>query len=131
MGDREWLLPPEAREVIGRCHAQGVGALKLLEWEGFRFERVVDIFDGGPLVKCERQNIRTVRESRLVTLTVGSPSEESEPALVSSDRLPDFRVVSVPVEMTGEETAVTDAEVFEALQIKPGEQVRIWTRSEA
>ena len=125
------LLPPEAREVIGRCHSQGVGALKLLEWEGFRFERVVDIFDGGPLVKCERQNIRTVRESRLVTLSVGAPSDESGPALVSSDRLPDFRVVSVPVEMTGEGAAVADAGVFEALQIKPGEQVRIWMRSEA
>ena len=125
------LLPPEAREVIGRCHSHGVGALKLLEWEGFRFERVVDIFDGGPLVKCERQNIRTVRESRLVVLQAGEVDGDGPPSLISTDRLPDFRTVSVPVELKSEDCAVAHPEVFTALQIKPGEQVRIWTRSKA
>ena len=124
------LLPPEAREVIGRCHAQGVGALKLLEWEGFRFERVVDIFDGGPLVKCERQNIRTIRESRVVALQTGEVGDKAPDALVSSDRLPNYRVVSVPAEVD-EETAIVAPAVFDALEIKPGEPVRVWTRSEA
>ncbi|MEO1408005.1 MAG: arginine N-succinyltransferase, partial [Pseudomonadota bacterium] len=56
------LLPTEASEVIGRCHADGVGAMKLLEWEGFRFERTVDIFDGGPMMAVVRENIRTIKE---------------------------------------------------------------------
>lgn len=125
------LLPPEAREVIGRCHAHGVGALKLLEWEGFRFERVVDIFDGGPLVKCERQNIRTVRESRVLALDAGEVDGAAPMALVSSNRLPDYRVVSAPVRMSGDSHAVAHRDVFTALQIEPGEDVRIWMRSEA
>lgn len=124
------LLPPEAREVIGRCHAQGVGALKLLEWEGFRFERVVDIFDGGPLVKCERQNIRTIRESRVVPLEVGEVGEDMPFALVSNNRLPDFRVVSVRADLSNDR-AVVDAGVFEALQTRPGELARIWTKGPA
>ena len=124
------LLPPEAREVIGRCHAQGVGALKLLEWEGFRFERVVDIFDGGPLVKCERQNIRTIRESRVLPLEVGDVGEDAPISLVSSNRLPDFRVVSVRADISNDR-AVVDAGVFEALQTKPGEPGRIWTKEPA
>ena len=57
------LLPSEAREVIGRCHVDGIGAMKLLEWEGFHFDRVVDIFDGGPQVAAPRRAIRTIRES--------------------------------------------------------------------
>ncbi|MEO0467773.1 MAG: arginine N-succinyltransferase [Pseudomonadota bacterium] len=124
------LLPPEAREVIGRCHADGVGALKLLEWEGFRFERVVDIFDGGPLVKCEQQNIRTVRESRLVTLQAGEIEGDAGFALISTDRLPNFRVVSVRADI-GESTAYADASVFDVLQIKPGDTVRIWAKEPA
>lgn len=121
------LLPDEAREVIGRCHAEGVGALKLLEWEGFRFERVVDIFDGGPLVKCERQNIRTIRESHCMTLQVGDIEDDMPFAMISTDRLPDFRVVSVRADV-GETTAFADASVFEALKMKPGDTVRIWTK---
>lgn len=124
------LLPPEAREVIGRCHSEGVGALKLLEWEGFRFERVVDIFDGGPLVKCERQNIRTIRESVQVTLQAGEIDDDQPFALISSDRIPAFRTVSVRADV-GQTTAYADAEVFEALQVKPGDTVRIWTKEPA
>lgn len=124
------LLPPEAREVIGRCHADGVGAMKLLEWEGFRFERVVDIFDGGPLVACEQQNIRTIRESRHVRLEVGDTPKGAPPSLVSSDRLPDFRVVSAPLVVVETDRAFARADVFERLQVKPGAQVRIWQRSE-
>lgn len=124
------LLPPEAREVIGRCHADGVGAMKLLEWEGFRFERVVDIFDGGPLVACEQQNIRTIRESRLVRLEVGDTPKGVRAGLISSNRLPDFRVVSAPLVRVDGDRAFAGAEVFDRLQVAPGDEVRIWTRSE-
>ncbi len=43
------LLPEAARAVIGKCHKDGEGARRLLEWEGFSFSNVIDIFDGGPL----------------------------------------------------------------------------------
>ncbi|MBK6705910.1 MAG: arginine N-succinyltransferase [Caulobacteraceae bacterium] len=32
---------------------------RLLEWEGFTFSNVVDIFDGGPLMSRPRDQIRT------------------------------------------------------------------------
>jgi len=123
------LLPPEAREVIGRCHSQGVGALKLLEWEGFRFERVVDIFDGGPLVKCERQNIRTIRESQVLRLEAGEIGEEAGDALISSNRLPNYRVVTAPA-ILERDRLVAAPGVFDALEVKPGDPVRVWMRSE-
>ena len=88
------LLPPEAREVIGRCHSDGVGAYKLLQWEGFEFDRTVDIFDGGPLVTVQRRHIRTIQESRRVRFEAGDV--DSDPAakqgLASSDMMPEFRV---------------------------------------
>jgi len=65
------LLPDDAREVLGRCHSQGVAAYKMLMSEGFRFDRVVDIFDGGPLVVAQTEMIRTCRESKLVTVDIG------------------------------------------------------------
>ena len=122
------LLPPEAREVIGRCHVEGIGAMKLLEWEGFRFERVVDIFDGGPQVSTQRKNIRTIRESRVVTFELGMPGDRSKDALVSTDSLENFRTAWAKIDTRSDSVAVMDQAVFDALKIKPGHQGRIWTK---
>lgn len=121
------LLPPEAREVIGRVHADGVGAIKLLEWEGFRFERTVDIFDGGPLVAAPRKLIRTIRESREVTLEIGETNAAS--GLVSNDDASDIRVTMGDGELRGDNVFVTSADVLDRLKRKPGEAARIWLRS--
>ncbi len=122
------LLPPEAREVIGRVHSAGVGALKLLEWEGFRFERVVDIFDGGPLVTCERSKIRTIAESEVVVLEAGDVGGDRPSGLVATDRVPDFRVTQAQMELPGDGRAIVSADVFDRLQVRPGVPVRIWAR---
>ncbi len=127
------LLPPEAREVIGRVHADGVGALKLLEWEGFRFERVVDIFDGGPLVAAPQDRIRTIRESRTVTLEAGEVTDdEGAPALISTDRIDGFRVVQAPAVLDSSGAiAVVAPGAIERLGLKAGAPARIWMKTEA
>jgi len=125
------LLPPEAREVIGRCHSDGVGAYKLLQWEGFEFDRTVDIFDGGPLVAAQRRHIRTIQESRLVTVEAGDPGSDGEArqGLLSSNRLPDFRVSLGKFTRRGETGLVASGDVLDALKIKPGAAARVWMRS--
>jgi arginine N-succinyltransferase len=123
------LLPPEAREVIGRCHSEGVGAYKLLLWEGFEFDRTVDIFDGGPLVAAQQRHIKTIRESRVVKLERGDV-DAGLSSLVSTDVLQSFRTTRAEVEVRDEKTVVANKEVFEKLEIKPGEKARIWIRSE-
>jgi len=122
------LLPPEAREVIGRCHVDGIGALKLLEWEGFRFERVVDIFDGGPQVSTVRDNIRTIRESREVVFESGDVDESGPPALISTDDLSGFRVTWAHFADRGTARIVLSDETLDALKIKTGHKGRIWVR---
>ncbi|MEM1037136.1 MAG: arginine N-succinyltransferase [Pseudomonadota bacterium] len=121
------LLPPEAREVIGRCHADGVGAMKLLEWEGFRFERVVDIFDGGPMVVAQRELIRTIREARVVTLEAGEA--EGETGLAARCDLDQFRATQLIGETRGRDRFTTSAETLERLHLKSGDKARIWLRT--
>ncbi len=58
------LLTEEAKAVIGQPHPSGRAALRMLEHEGFVFDRYIDIFDGGPTVTARTDDIRTVRESR-------------------------------------------------------------------
>lgn len=125
------LLPPEAREVIGRCHSDGVGAYKLLQWEGFEFDRTVDIFDGGPLVAAQRRHIRTIQESRMVTVEAGEVEDDPDArqGLLSSNRLPDFRVTLGRFVRKGEAGLVAAPDVLDALHLKPGMPARVWVRS--
>jgi arginine N-succinyltransferase len=65
------LLPPEARAVIGQVHAETEAARAMLESEGFRYDGYVDIFDAGPTLECFRDDIRAVRQSRLLPVAIG------------------------------------------------------------
>lgn len=57
------ILPADAQSVIGKAHNSSAPALRLLEKEGFRPSGYVDIFDGGPTVQCQSQNIKTIRDT--------------------------------------------------------------------
>ena len=85
------LLPESARAVIGHCHKDGEGARRLLEWEGFSFSNVVDIFDGGPLMTVQRDHIRTLREARRVRVACGGRSQRRQARL---DRAPAHPAIS-------------------------------------
>ena len=63
------LLPPQAQMAIGKVHPKTEPARQLLESEGFHFAKMVDIFDGGPLLRCDRKAIRTIVESTWCELT--------------------------------------------------------------
>ncbi len=57
------LLPPDARAALGRPHDDGRPARDMLLAEGFRDECYVDIFDGGPTLVADIDEVRTVREA--------------------------------------------------------------------
>lgn len=116
-------LPPGVREVMGKTHPHGVNAKRLLEWEGFEYHRYVDIFDGGPLVDCPVDRIRTVRGSRV--LTVGAAGGDPVEAMVSTDRLDDFRLVRCEVRL-GEDTVALDEGARRVLDLVDGNTARVW-----
>ena len=86
------LLPQEAQAVIGKVHNNTRPALAVLNKEGFEFEDLVDIFDGGPSVHCEVKNIRTVRESKSGTVKSIKPASESSPSGAPSP--PELELIS-------------------------------------
>jgi len=118
------LLPEAARSVIGKTHKDGAGALKLLEWEGFHYDRYVDVFDGGPLVSCWTENIRTLRESRNVTVRAATTSGGTR-GILSTDRFDDFRTCQVEAVIDGDVLGVS-FEVMQALDLRDGETARFW-----
>ncbi|HAS75847.1 MAG TPA: arginine N-succinyltransferase, partial [Marinobacter adhaerens] len=103
------MLPDSARAVIGRVHDNTAPALRMLQSEGFNFNGLVDIFDGGPVVEAFVHNVRTVREGMnrhaMVTrkpVNLDVPSEER--VMVSNRSFRDFRVTTVPIDCIGPDT---------------------------
>lgn len=124
------LLPEAAREVIGQCHRDGLGARRLLEWEGFSFGNVVDIFDGGPLMSVPRDHIRTLREAKSLRVTAAADLSGAKRALVSTTNVPGFRCAQARVEMRSEGVAM-DAATLAALRLAEGDEALVWIDHES
>lgn len=118
------LLPEEAQAVIGIPHEATRPALALLEREGFRFEGCVDVFDAGPLVHAPREQIRTVRESAQATIDAIVETLESEPLMISTTDLENFRVCRGNLRIKGESTVEITREVAETLGLSRGDTLR-------
>jgi arginine N-succinyltransferase len=109
------LLPDSARGAIGETHPDGAPARRLLEREGLRFEGVIDIFDGGPLLATRVKDTRTVRDSLLLPLVAGDTHGE-ERVMVSNNLISDFRCTLVPARIMPDH-AVVAPQVLGALHM--------------
>jgi arginine N-succinyltransferase len=121
------LLSPEAKKVIGVTHELGVGARRLLEWEGFTYDRYIDIFDGGPLMSVQTRQARSARESRQVKVRAARAFDDPKPVIVTTDRFSDFRSLQTQADVSADRVAL-GPEDMRALNLTEGERARIWVR---
>jgi len=124
------MLPDSAREVIGQVHGNTAPALRMLQAEGFNFNGLVDIFDGGPVVEAFVRTIRTVRDSRnryamITSKAVDLDVPAAERVMVSNRSFRNFRVTTVPASCVRTDTVSLPPAVAEALQIESGDLVRL------
>ncbi|MEO5612256.1 MAG: arginine N-succinyltransferase [Sphingomicrobium sp.] len=116
------LLDDAAKAVIGHPHASGLGALRMLEEEGFVFDRYIDIFDGGPTVIAATDGIRTVRESTSETVLEISEVGEQR-AILATGTLHDFVACGANAKWIPGKGIIIDAEAARLLGVKAGDQV--------
>jgi arginine N-succinyltransferase len=117
------LLPDDAQGVIGKVHRNTRPALSVLEKEGFEFRQYVDIFDGGPTIHCELNNIRAIRESRAGKIVaIAAKNSDEDQQLVSNCRL-DYRTCLGTIVWT-EDGAELDEKTALRLGLKVSDRVR-------
>ncbi len=120
------LLPEDAQKVIGEVHTNTRPAISLLRAEGFRCRGYVDIFDGGPTVECNLQDIRGVRESRLLTVRIGEMPTSDDSYLISNTELADYRASCTELHISADsEDVILSPELAAGLLVSDGEQVRV------
>ena len=120
------LLPESARAVIGQPHPSGRAALKMLESEGFVFDRYVDIFDGGPTVTARTDDIRTIRESEEKRVVeIGNGGKQS--MILAAGKLNDFRSCCAGVRNVDGGLAI-DSQAAELLEVEVGDTLLVVCR---
>jgi len=86
------LLPKAAQRVIGQVNAASEPAKVMLEKQGFKYTGYVDIFDGGPTMIAERDQVRTVKDSKLAKVSEITELPEGTPKfMLTNDKFVDFR----------------------------------------
>jgi arginine N-succinyltransferase len=121
------LLTDAARAVMGQPHPTGRAALRMLEHEGFAFDRYIDIFDGGPTVTVPTDQIRTIREGRTEKVCeIGDGG--SLKMLVAAGWLKQFRACYASVKKLPKKGVMIDREAADLLEIGAGDQIAIVAR---
>ena len=117
------MLTEEAQAVIGKPHTNSEPAMKILSAEGFAHRGYIDIFDAGPLIEAPVSSIRTVRDSQLLELAIGTPDDQAPMWLIHNRRLENCRITSAPARQVGQYLMV-DRLTAKRLQLQPGDSVR-------
>lgn len=119
------LLSEEAQACIGKVHEKTKPALRLLEQEGFRCRGYVDIFDAGPTVETDLNNIETVRTSRRATVEVRTEIQPTiQECLMINTKVEEFRACLAPLAVIDEHTVQITPDIASALNLNSGDALR-------
>lgn len=118
------LLPQSARDVMGKPNKEGIRAQELLMEEGFEYEKVIDIFDGGPLLKGRVDQLKSVRRIDQGLAQIANDKIASRATLVATSQLNNFRVVNTPIARNGNGDIKLSEQALNALGCKVGSLLR-------
>ena len=116
------MLSEDARSVIGVPHPSGRAAMRMLELEGFRHDGYVDIFDGGPTMVAQTDQVASVQNcdrARVSSLT----ATEGERAILATGRLGTFRACFGARMLDGEGGIAIDSASADLLDVSKGDEV--------
>ncbi|MBA2772247.1 MAG: arginine N-succinyltransferase [Sphingomonas sp.] len=116
------LLPETAKAVMGFPHPTGRAALRMLESEGFVFDRYIDIFDGGPTVTAATDSIRTIREAESFTVCEIADGGRHK-MLLATGRLKHFKAACACVRKLPRKGLCIDRAAAELLGVGEGDEV--------
>ncbi|MEY4475515.1 MAG: arginine N-succinyltransferase [Pseudomonadota bacterium] len=120
------FLAEEARAVIGQVHPHTAPARAVLETEGLQYQGYIDIFDGGPTLEANTDEVRAVRDcsKRVVVIEDIDIDPSGATYLVTNDSYLQFRAILIDTHLSDERLHLS-SENAAALGVAAGDSVRI------
>lgn len=120
------LLGEDAQAVIGEVHEKTKPALRLLEKEGFEYRGYVDLFDAGPTVEAKLDNIESVKQSQVATLSIADVPKGDSYYALSNRKLEQFKATfsNLVAYNESENTLSVTQETADLLNLNHGDSVR-------
>ena len=124
------LLPKSAQMVVGKVNTASEPAKAMLEAQGFKYTGYIDIFDGGPTLIAERDQISVVRESQVATIgAITELPEETAKYIVSNGQFDHFRCASGRIVITNPKQVSITPRLATRTGVKLGDEVRFYPLS--
>lgn len=122
------LLPKEAQDVVGEVHKNTEPAMRILEQEGFKFSGLVGIFEPGPVLEAQLDEVRTFKESEVVEIgEICSDAIDSQIFIISTSGKNKFKATLGKVVIGSSGKAIINSVTATALKLKVGEPIRFVT----
>jgi len=119
------LLSKSAQQAVGQPNAASEPAKAMLEAQGFKYTGYIDIFDGGPTLIAEREQIRVIRESRRgVIAHIAELPEETPKYMIANDGFANFRCAGGRMMISDSEQLSITPRLANRGQFKVGDLVR-------
>ena len=123
------ILPQEAQDAVGKANSEAVGAVKILEKEGFQYTGYVDIFDAGPCVQTSIDQLTTVKNSRVLQVENIVSDKEIDKAggakhIISNSKLDDYSIVCHSIETLSDDKVIISRSTADSLNLTKGDLVR-------
>lgn len=118
------LLPESAQAVIGKIHQQTKPAMKLLQDEGFKYIDRVDIFEAGPVIRCNVTDIRIVQESRKALVAGISNQPVKHHTHIVAALGDDFSAFMGSVTIDQDAGALVNVSGTDAMDLHTGDEIR-------
>ena len=116
------MLPETARAVIGVPHPTGRAAMRMLENEGFHWEKYVDIFDGGPTMTVRTDSIRSIQEATDSKVVALIDAQAGDKVLAARGQMSNFRAAYGWIEAR-EGGVALDRECATLLGVREGDSI--------
>lgn len=119
------LLPIRAQVVIGEVHHKTKPALHLLEKQGFKTGKWVDIFDAGPYALAKRKDIKIIKniQHAIVGKILQRTNKVMKPSFLIANDSTDFRSCLGELTKRSDGTVSLASDLARALNAKEGSSI--------
>ena len=118
-------FPIEVKMSLAQPHPTGIGAMRLLQREGFIFSGTIDLFDAGPIMSVHRDTIRTTMQTKTLPCLSATDLIDAQDSLISVGTVADFRAVVTPATEIDRGVLIPQR-ALDTLGVEAGAQLRFW-----